>query len=168
MIAHTRRATRGTQSYPNAQPFVRELAGRAHLFAHNGDLQAYSNQARFRSITSTQLARPIPSWPFVFSSTKWRRSGRCHTQRRHSAKIPDRVFVCWGTEKTRTSKFLVFRWRYARRSRTPAKHTETGRLEAPGLMLLQRPCQSGQKGSWRMGSQFEATISLSPYSRAFP
>jgi predicted glutamine amidotransferase len=38
VIAHTRKATRGTQSYPNAQPFVRELAGRAHLFAHNGDL----------------------------------------------------------------------------------------------------------------------------------
>ena len=38
IIAHTRRATRGTLSYQNAQPFIRELAGRVHLFAHNGDL----------------------------------------------------------------------------------------------------------------------------------
>ena len=38
IIAHTRKATRGARSYPNAQPFIRELAGRIHLFAHNGDL----------------------------------------------------------------------------------------------------------------------------------
>ena len=38
VIAHTRKATRGIRSYANAQPFVRELAGHAHLFAHNGDL----------------------------------------------------------------------------------------------------------------------------------
>ena len=38
IVAHARRATRGTRSYQNAQPFIRELAGRVHLFAHNGDL----------------------------------------------------------------------------------------------------------------------------------
>ncbi|MEX0827729.1 MAG: class II glutamine amidotransferase, partial [Haliea sp.] len=31
VIAHTRHATRGARSYSNAQPFIRELAGRAHL-----------------------------------------------------------------------------------------------------------------------------------------
>ena len=38
VMAHARTATRGKRSYANAQPFVRELAGRIHLFAHNGDL----------------------------------------------------------------------------------------------------------------------------------
>lgn len=37
-ISHIRRATRGAVALPNTQPFVRELAGRAHVFAHNGDL----------------------------------------------------------------------------------------------------------------------------------
>jgi glutamine amidotransferase len=37
-ISHIRRATRGSIALANTQPFVRELAGRAHVFAHNGDL----------------------------------------------------------------------------------------------------------------------------------
>lgn len=37
-ISHIRRATRGTVSLANTQPFVRELGGRMHTFAHNGDL----------------------------------------------------------------------------------------------------------------------------------
>ena len=69
VIAHTRKATRGTRSYPNAQPFVRELAGRAHFFAHNGDLPGIFKSNAFQADGSTQLARPTPNSPFVRSST---------------------------------------------------------------------------------------------------
>jgi predicted glutamine amidotransferase len=37
-ISHIRHATQGAVSLANTQPFVRELAGSAHVFAHNGDL----------------------------------------------------------------------------------------------------------------------------------
>jgi glutamine amidotransferase len=37
-ISHIRHATRGAVSLANTQPFVRELGGRAHVFAHNGHL----------------------------------------------------------------------------------------------------------------------------------
>ncbi|MGB7540883.1 MAG: class II glutamine amidotransferase [Burkholderiales bacterium] len=37
-ISHIRRATRGAVALSNTQPFARELAGRMHVFAHNGDL----------------------------------------------------------------------------------------------------------------------------------
>ena len=37
-ISHIRRATRGAVMLANTQPFARELAGRMHVFAHNGDL----------------------------------------------------------------------------------------------------------------------------------
>ena len=86
VIAHTRKATRGTRSYPNAQPFVRELAGRVHLFAHNGDLPGIFKSSAFQPIGSIRSARPTPSSPFVFSSTKWPRSGRCRGQCRRSAR----------------------------------------------------------------------------------
>jgi predicted glutamine amidotransferase len=36
-ISHIRHATRGEVSLANTQPFVRELGGRTHVFAHNGD-----------------------------------------------------------------------------------------------------------------------------------
>lgn len=35
-ISHIRRATHGAVTLANTQPFVRELAGRSHVFAHNG------------------------------------------------------------------------------------------------------------------------------------
>jgi len=36
IISHVRRATKGGRSLENTQPFVHRLAGRAHVFAHNG------------------------------------------------------------------------------------------------------------------------------------
>lgn len=38
VLAHIRRATQGRASMRNCQPFARELGGRMHVFAHNGDL----------------------------------------------------------------------------------------------------------------------------------
>jgi glutamine amidotransferase len=38
VISHIRRATCGDVSFENTQPYCRELAGRAHVFVHNGDL----------------------------------------------------------------------------------------------------------------------------------
>ena len=37
-ISHIRHATRGAVTLANTQPFVRELGGRSHVFAHNGHL----------------------------------------------------------------------------------------------------------------------------------
>jgi glutamine amidotransferase len=37
-ISHIRHATRGTVQFANTQPFIRELGGHTHVFAHNGDL----------------------------------------------------------------------------------------------------------------------------------
>lgn len=38
VISHLRHATEGGVSYANTQPFIRELGGRIHVFAHNGRL----------------------------------------------------------------------------------------------------------------------------------
>lgn len=46
-ISHIRHATRGTVQLANTQPFVRELGGRTHVFAHNGDLPGIGDSAVF-------------------------------------------------------------------------------------------------------------------------
>jgi len=38
VLSHIRKATRGRISFANTQPFIRELGGHMHVFAHNGDL----------------------------------------------------------------------------------------------------------------------------------
>ncbi len=46
-ISHIRRATRGAVALSNTQPLVRELAGRMHVFAHNGDLPGIERSGKF-------------------------------------------------------------------------------------------------------------------------
>ncbi|MFN7085500.1 MAG: class II glutamine amidotransferase [Burkholderiales bacterium] len=38
VISHIRKATQGVRTLTNCQPFVRELGGAMHVFAHNGNL----------------------------------------------------------------------------------------------------------------------------------
>jgi len=41
VLTHIRKATHGGISLPNTQPFARELGGRLHVFAHNGELDGF-------------------------------------------------------------------------------------------------------------------------------
>jgi len=57
-ISHIRHATRGAVALANTQPFVRELFGQTHVFAHNGDLPGIEQASslgynRFRPIGTT-------------------------------------------------------------------------------------------------------------------
>jgi len=47
VISHIRRATQGALSHANTQPFTRELAGRMHVFAHNGHIVDLTDRAEF-------------------------------------------------------------------------------------------------------------------------
>lgn len=49
VISHVRKATRGAVALRNCQPFVRELGGVWHSFAHNGDLADIERDARLRA-----------------------------------------------------------------------------------------------------------------------
>lgn len=54
-VSHLRLATFGGRSLQNTQPFVRELGGRSHVFAHNGDFpqlleEKPGNRTRFRPV----------------------------------------------------------------------------------------------------------------------
>jgi predicted glutamine amidotransferase len=52
VLSHIRKATQGALTLANTQPFARELAGRMHVFAHNGHLEG----ARLRA------AHPLGAW----------------------------------------------------------------------------------------------------------
>lgn len=49
VISHIRLATQGSPALRNTQPFQRELGGRAHIFAHNGDLPGIRGVCRLES-----------------------------------------------------------------------------------------------------------------------
>jgi len=49
VLSHIRLATQGEAVLHNTQPFQRELGGRAHVFAHNGDLVGIRDECRLES-----------------------------------------------------------------------------------------------------------------------
>jgi glutamine amidotransferase len=55
VISHIRHATRGTVSLQNTQPFVREIGGRMHCFAHNGKLDGIDDHPAFGSRSFTPV-----------------------------------------------------------------------------------------------------------------
>jgi glutamine amidotransferase len=55
VISHIRRATQGSLAMKNCQPFARELGGRMHVFAHNGDL----DMARLRAGMPLKQFHPV-------------------------------------------------------------------------------------------------------------
>jgi predicted glutamine amidotransferase len=48
VIAHIRKSTMGEVNYSNTHPFVRELEGRMHTFAHNGTLHNLKDNLQYR------------------------------------------------------------------------------------------------------------------------
>lgn len=75
VISHIRHATQGSVQFENTQPFVRELGGRTHVFAHNGDLPGIADKqtmplGTYRPVGQTDsehafcalLARLRPLW----------------------------------------------------------------------------------------------------------
>jgi predicted glutamine amidotransferase len=74
-LSHVRKATRGAVALRNCQPFVRELGGAWHCFAHNGDLPGMEGDPQleapvFRAVGETDseqafcalLERLRPLW----------------------------------------------------------------------------------------------------------
>ena len=75
VMSHIRLATHGERALHNSQPFMRELGGRMHVFAHNGELDGIARRSgrgshRFRpvGVTDSELAfcslldRVAPLW----------------------------------------------------------------------------------------------------------
>ena len=61
VLSHIRLATQGKVTLENTQPFTRELGGRLHVFAHNGDVEIASDPefalGRFRPMGDTDSER---------------------------------------------------------------------------------------------------------------
>lgn len=49
VLSHIRKATQGQLATRNCQPFIRELGGTWHSFAHNGDLRELAADSRFHA-----------------------------------------------------------------------------------------------------------------------
>ena len=142
VISHIRRATQGPVASRNCQPFVRELGGSWHCFAHNGDLPGIVNDRRFRAVGF----RPV---------------GETDSEQAFCA-LMDALRPAWssGVIPSLGERILVVkRFAAALRELGPAnflysdgdvliahanrRHQSDGTIRAPGMWRLARRCPAG-------------------------
>lgn len=147
VIAHIRRATAGERSYRNTQPFARELAGRMHLFAHNGWLPDIARETEFQSNRFHAVGQTDSEQAFCMLLDRladiWTRPGNI-------PPLDTRMAVVSSFAKSLRplgpANFLysdgdaMFGHGHRR------KQGASSRVSPPGLWLLQRWCQTGEYG----------------------
>lgn len=138
-MSHIRHAIHGAISLSNTQPFVRELGGRTHVFAHNGHLPGIGQDARF----ALRHFHPV---------------GETDSEHAFCA-LMDRLHALWqpGAPSLLEARLAVVTTFAAElRELGPANFLyadgevlfahgnrriqDSGRIEPPGLFLLEREC----------------------------
>ena len=152
VIAHTRKATRGTSSYPNAQPFVRELAGRVHLFAHNGDLPGIFKSKAFQADRFNPIGETDSELAFCVlldeMAAIWSAPDAMPTLRQRFEIVSS---FAGKLRKLGPANFLYSDGDMLFAHGHRRMHADTGKIEAPGLVSAQRRCQHDTVGSAASG-----------------
>jgi glutamine amidotransferase len=119
VISHIRRATSPkVLSYVNTHPFVRELYGFSHVFAHNGDGPGVFNDPRFRPTHYFPLGDTDSERAFCSLMDRLRQGLTPETVSRVEKKIP--IIEEWARELSEVGVFNFLlsdgKMLYARRS----------------------------------------------------
>ena len=150
-ILHIRRATHGAIQLSNTQPFVRELGGRTHVFAHNGHLPGVMSSA----VMAGGLHRPVGETDseYAFCALLARLSILWDASNPPSLKARLSV-LAWFASDLRTfgpANFLyadgdaLFAHGHRRIQRA------SGQTQAPGLWILQRHCTRAEPATEHHG-----------------
>ena len=140
-ISHIRRATLGAVSLANTQPFVRELGGRMHTFAHNGHLPGIGDSSalayeRYRPIGDTDSEHAFCALLERLQAL-WRRSAEPPPVRERLNVIKQfaaELRPLGPANFLYTDAEILFAHGHKR------IHPATGRIEPPGLFWLSQQC----------------------------
>jgi predicted glutamine amidotransferase len=142
VLSHIRKATLGPVASRNCQPFVRELGGAWHSFAHNGDLKGLAGHSRSRAEGSRPIGETDSELAFcaLLDALRplWSRgtlppiAERRQAVSRFAATLrelgPANFLYCDGD-----ALFV----------HADRRHQSDGSIKAPGLWRLARHCPAG-------------------------
>lgn len=140
-ISHIRRATRGPVSLANTQPFFRELGGRTHVFAHNGDLPGVENVSALSLERDQPVGQTDSEYVFCALLTRmrslWGQSCLPCIDSRRSVLMAfaEQIAVLGPANFLYSDGDALFAYGHRR------TQTATGRIESPGLWSLIRRCR---------------------------
>ena len=158
VISHIRRATLGDVALRNTHPFARELGGRVHLFAHNGDIPGIKDvvgggRRPFRPIGETDSEMAFCLLLDRLQSL-WLNA-------RLIPPLEDRLEVILDLAQEMRdlgpANFIYTDGDVVVLHGHQRKHREDGKIRPPGLHLLCRSCQADPASIRSRGLTIDAT-----------
>ncbi len=158
-VAHVRHATQGRPALVNTQPFVRSIAGRDHVFAHNGDLDRSALRDSFRLASHRPLGETDSEYAFCSLIAEleplWRRS-----RPSLGARLDVVARFARGIRALGPANFLYTDGKYLFVHGHRRMHGAAG-IVPPGLHMLRRECrQPGGRGGQRQAVLLFASVAL--------
>ncbi len=155
-LCHIRLATFGVSALRNTQPFARELGGRMHVFAHNGDMPALAglapeHPARFAPVGDSDSERAFCGLMTALAAIWDQAAGELPSL---SSRLA--VMAAYAQElRALGPANFIYADSDALFVHADRRTQPDGRLRAPGLYLLQRCC-------WRTAPELQdAGVKLS-------
>lgn len=142
VVSHIRKATRGEVALRNSQPFIRELGGAWHVFAHNGDLPAIERDARFLVQSYRPIGETDSERAFCALLERLRPLWREAT----APALPDRqrIVEAFAAElRTLGPANFIYCDGDALFAHADRRRQNDGRIAPPGLWRLARHCPAG-------------------------
>lgn len=151
-LSHIRRATLGPVTLANTQPYVRELAGRTHVFAHNGHLPGIGQSrqlahARFQPVGGTDSEHAFCALMERLSGL-WRPSVAPPGVEERLAVVA--AFAA-DLRELGPANFLYADGEVLFAHGHRRIQSASGRIEAPGLFLLSRQCSHANESVHAQG-----------------
>jgi predicted glutamine amidotransferase len=142
VVSHIRRATHGEPALRNTQPFLRELGGQAHVFAHNGELTGIERErdfvpSRFKPIGDTDSE-------LIFCSLLDRLHPLWDQAGERLPSLParlDRIAAFAGDLRTFGPANFIYADGDALFAHAHRRIHDDGHEGPPGLHLLDRTCE---------------------------
>ena len=147
VISHIRRATVGAIALRNTQPFVRQLNGRSHVFAHNGDLAAIKQTLTFNGCTLDGETDSEYAFCYLIASLKmlWQKGIPTLKER---TTIIEKVFSKLATFGPANFLYSDGDYLYAFANK---RIQLNGNIEPPGMYYLTRQCCKNKEALKRAG-----------------
>lgn len=158
VISHIRYATQGVVELANTQPFMRELGGVTHCFAHNGNLVGIANDPRFELSGQYQpVGQTDSEYAFCALMSRlaaiWegKESPSLATLRSTIEVFAEDIATLGPANFLYSDTKVLFAHGHRRIQEA------TGRIDAPGLWALERTCKALQDDCYeQVGSRVDA------------
>jgi glutamine amidotransferase len=140
VLGHVRHATQGELALRNTQPFCRELGGRMHVFAHNGDLPGARSSGSLRADTFRPVGETDSEHVFCALLEQLRPVWNCETP---PAAEKRRELVADFAAEIRSlgpANFVYSDGELLFLHGDRRKHEPTESPRPPGLHVLERTC----------------------------